>query len=275
LRRWFNVEVRVLHHEVATAGQVEVNFEPGSVTSTADRLQTLKYAARMTAYTTGLTATFMPKPLAGDNGSGLHIHVSLWRGEYNIFYDEADRYAELSQEARYFIGGILEHASSLAAITNPTVNSYRRLVPGYEAPVYVAWGRSDRSAMVRLPVYHGSRPEARRIEVRSPEPSSNPYLALPAVVLAGLDGIRRKIEPGDPVDRNLYSLTRDERRRLGVGELPRSPWEALDALESDHSWLLPAFPRGLVEAYIDLKRGEARRLAGIPSPSEAYYYLGA
>jgi len=268
------VEVLVTHHEVASAGQIEVNFKPGGVVRTADNLQTLKYAARILAYQEGLTVTFMPKPLAGDNGSGLHVHISLWRGDENIFYDGDDSYAELSQYARYFIGGLLEHARSLAAIANPTTNSYRRLVPGFEAPVYVAWGKSNRSAMIRIPFYHGSKPRARRIELRSPDPSANPYLLFPAAIMAGLDGVRRSIEPGDPVDRNLYSLSPGERRRLGVGELPRSLWEALDELESDHGWLRPVFPEEMIEAYIELKRDEARRIAGTPSPIEAYYYAG-
>ncbi len=275
LRKWFGIEVQVAHHEVATAGQMEVNFEPRGPVETADRLQTFKYAARVTAYKMGLTATFMPKPIPGDNGSGLHIHMSLWKGGENVFYDEDDPYAELSQEARYFIGGLLEHARSLAAITNPTVNSYRRLVPGFEAPVYIAWSRRNRSAMVRIPYYYGAAPSSKRVEFRSPDPSSNPYLAVTASIMAGLDGIKRKIEPGDPVDRNLYAMSPGERRRLGIKQLPRSLWEALDELESDSSWLRPAFTKDMVETYIEMKREEARKLAGIPSPAEAYYYLSA
>ncbi len=270
----FGIKVEAHHHEVAALGQVEIDFEAGTLTLTADRVVTIKYVARNIAALQGMTALFMPKPVAADNGNGMHVHVSLWRGSHNAFYDESDEYAGLSQEARYFIGGLLEHARSLAAIVAPTVNSYRRLVPGYEAPVYIVWGKSNRSAVIRVPAYTQPSPRSVRIEFRAPDPSSNPYLALAAIVAAGLDGIKKKIDPGDPLDRNAYSLDPAVRRKMGIRELPRTLEEALDELESDNEYLQHVFSRELLEAYIDIKRHEARRLAGYPSPVEVYEYAG-
>ncbi len=277
LKDYFGVEVEVTHHEVATAGQAEVNFRYSSVVGTADNLQTVKYVIKNVAARHGLIATFMPKPIFGDNGSGMHTHVSLWdaRGEKNLFYDQDDEYAELSQIARYFIGGLLEHGRALSAIVSPTVNSYRRLIPGYEAPVYLVWSRANRSAAVRVPVYHRGDWKSKRIEYRPPDPSANPYLALAAIVLAGLDGVRKKIDPGDPVDENVYRMSPERKAQLGIKELPRNLDEALDELESDHEWLKPAFPKVMIETYIEMKREEARKLAQYVSPAEAYYYLDA
>jgi glutamine synthetase len=269
----FAIPIEVFHHEVAAGGQLEVNFQASDPLTASDRLATIKYAARTLAAETGKVAVFLPKPIPDDNGNGLHVHLSLWRGGSNAFYDPDDPYAELSQTARYFIGGLLDHARALAAFTNPTVNSYRRLIPGYEAPVYLVWGKANRSAAVRIPFYKRGEPAQRRIEYRPPDPTANPYLATAAILLAGLDGVRRKIDPGDPIDEDVYHMTPERRRNLGVRELPRSLEEALDDLESDSEWLKPAFPGELVEAYIDLKRREARRLAAYASPAEFAYYL--
>ncbi|MEB2837034.1 MAG: type I glutamate--ammonia ligase [Desulfurococcales archaeon] len=269
----FAVPVEVFHHEVASGGQMEVNFQASDPLTAADRLATIKYAARNVAVEQGRVAVFLPKPIPDDNGSGLHTHISLWRGGSNAFYDPDDPYAELSQTARYFIGGLLEHARALAAFTNPTVNSYRRLIPGYEAPVYLVWSKANRSAAVRVPFYRRGEPHRRRIEYRPPDPTVNPYLAAAAMLLAGFDGVKRKIDPGDPVDENVYRMTPERRRALGVRELPRSLEEALDELESDSEWLRPAFPKSLIEAYIDLKRGESRTLAAYASAAEMLYYL--
>ncbi|HDI02191.1 MAG TPA: type I glutamate--ammonia ligase [Ignisphaera sp.] len=273
LEKYFGIEVEVLHHEVAAASQHEIVFRGGNVVVTSDRLQTVKFVIRSLTAEKGLVATFMPKPLYGDNGSGLHVHVSLWKGDDNLFYDPDDDYAELSQFARYFIGGLIEHGRALSAIVSPTVNSYRRLIPGYEAPVYLVWSKANRSAAIRVPVYLKKNPRGARIEYRPPDPSANPYLALSAIILAGLDGVRKKIEPGDPVDENVYKMPIEKRRALGIKELPRSLDEALDELESDNEWLKPVFPRELIESYIDMKREEAKTLAQYVSPAEAYYYI--
>ncbi len=275
LEEYFGVEVEVTHHEVASAGQGEINIRYSGLVDMGDRIQTLKLVVRNVAASHGMVATFMPKPVYGDNGSGMHVHVSLWdaSGTRNLFYDPDDEYAELSQLARYFIGGLLEHGRALSALVSPTVNSYKRLVPGYEAPVYLVWSRANRSAAVRVPVYHRGDWRGKRIEYRPPDPSANPYLALAAIVLAGLDGVRRKIDPGDPVDENVYKMSPERRRQLGIRELPRSLDEALDELESDNEWLRPLFPRSLLEAYIELKREEARRVSSYVSPAEVYYYI--
>ncbi len=272
LSKHFGISVEVTHHEVGAASQHEVNFKGGNSTWEADAIQTVKFVVRALAFRRGYIATFMPKPIYGDNGSGMHVHVSLWRGSENLFYDENDHYAHLSEYARYFIGGLLEHARALSAIVSPTVNSYKRLVPGYEAPVYLVWSKGNRSAAVRVPAYKASRGSA-RIEYRPPDPSANPYLALPAIILAGLDGVKKKISPGDPLDENVYKLTPEKRRALGVRELPRSLDEALDELESDNEWLKPIFPSDLIETYIELKREEARAITSHPTPVELQYYL--
>jgi glutamine synthetase len=271
LKKYFGYEVEVLHHEVAGASQHEINIRGGDALFTADQIQTVKYVIRAIAHRQGFTAIFMPKPLYGDNGSGMHIHISLWRGEENLFYDPNDRYAFLSQYARYFIGGIIEHSRALSAIVSPTVNSYKRLVPGYEAPVYIIWSKSNRSAAIRIPNYLRD-PKSARIEYRPPDPSANPYLALPAIVLAGLDGIRKKIDPGDPIDENVYIMSPQKRSALGIKELPRSLDEALDELESDNEWLMPVFPKELIESYIELKRKEAKTVNSYPTPIEFLMY---
>ena len=272
LRNYFNIPVEVFHHEVAR-NQMEINFEHAEPITTSDRLVTIKYAARNVANVMNKVAIFIPKILPDDNGSGLHTHISLWNDETNAFFDPNDNYANLSQTARYFIGGLLEHARALAAITNPTINSYRRLIPGYEAPVYLVWSKSNRSAAVRIPYYHSGDNKASRIEYRPPDPTANPYLALSGIILAGLDGISKKIDPGDPIDKNIYHMSNEQRRQLGIQSLPRSLEEALDELESDMEWLTVAIPKELLESYIDLKRKEARALASYPSLMEIKTYI--
>ncbi len=274
LEDYFNIKVECHHHEVATAGQSEINFRFRDLVSAADAVVTLKYVVKNVAAKYGMVATFMPKPLYGDNGSGMHTHVSLFGindGE-NLFYDPNDEYAELSQLGRYFIGGLLDHARALAAIVAPTVNSYKRLVPGYEAPVYIVWSRANRSACVRVPVYHRSDKD-KRVEFRPPDPSSNPYLAFSAILAAGLDGIRRKIDPGDPIDENVYAMPPSKRESLGIKQLPGSLMEAIEELESDSDFLRPIFPRELLETYIELKKREWVEVNLYISPIEVYRYI--
>jgi glutamine synthetase len=200
----------------------------------------------------GLTATFMPKPLFGDNGSGMHVHQSLWTNEKNMFYDEAG-YAQLSDMAKYYIGGLLKHSSALLALAAPTTNSYRRLVPGFEAPVNLAYSQRNRSAICRIPIYSKS-PKAKRIEFRAPDPSCNPYLCFSALLMAGLDGIQNRIDPGDPIDKDLYELPYEEAKK--IKQVPGSLGDVLDALESDHEFLLKGdvFTEDLLKAYISYKR---------------------
>lgn len=276
LTKYFNILVEAHHHEVAAAGQCEIDFKYDNLVRTADNVQTLKYVARNIAAKYNMVVTFMPKPIYGDNGSGMHVHVSLWdtKGR-NLFYDPNDEYAELSQLGRYFIGGLLEHARSISAIVSPTTNSYKRLMPGFEAPVYLTWSKGNRSAAIRIPVYHKGSEELKRIEYRPPDPSANPYLAFAAILAAGLDGLRRKIDPGDPVDKNVYHLAPKERKELGIGELPRTLWEALDELESDHDFLYPIFTKEIIETYIEIKRKEVIMLESYPTPVEFYYYFNA
>ncbi len=221
-------EVEASHHEVA-AGQHEIDFRYGDALTTADRVATFKIVTRAIAKRHGLHATFMPKPVFGINGSGMHTHISVFRGEENAFYDPNGKH-QLSELARHFIGGLLEHAPAVTAVANPLVNSYKRLVPGYEAPVYIAWSAHNRSALVRVPA---AREQGTRIELRSPDPSSNPYLAFAAMIAAGLDGIERKIDPGDSVTFNIYHLSPEERREKGIRSLPGSLIEAVEALEAD------------------------------------------
>ena len=266
------------HHEVASAGQVEINFEKEVLLAAADGIITLKFVASNVASMMNMYATFMPKPLFGDNGSGMHVHVSLWDGEMyeakrNRFYDENDKYAELSQEGRYFVGGLLNHSRSLAAIVAPTTNSYKRLVPGYEAPTFIAWSKGNRSANVRIPVYRRGKAEEKRVEFRTPDPSSNPYLALSAILLAGLDGIKKKMDPGDPVDENLYLLPEERLRSLGVRRLPGSLKEALEELQSDNEYLKPYFSKTLIEKYVEIKMKEFYLVEAWPSPLEFKLYF--
>ena len=238
------------HHEVATPSQMELNIIHSDVADTCDNFTLTKFIARILANEFGLIATFMPKPIYGDNGSGLHLHISIWKNGKNLFYDESDEYAELSQEARYFIGGVMEHAKALAALAAPTVNSYKRLIAGFEAPVYISWSKSNRSAMIRIPFYKKGDMYGRRIEVRFPDPLTNPYLSFTAIISAGLEGIRKKVDPGDPSDFNMYRMRDGE-----YEQLPRDLWEALDYLEGD-DLIRKVLGEELVEQYIELKRSE-------------------
>jgi len=253
--------------------QMEIDIKHDYPLRTADNYMTLKYVARKVAQEFGLLATFMPKPIFGDNGSGLHTHISIWKDDVNLFYDSGDEYAELSQFARYFIGGLLDHGRSLSAIVSPTVNSYKRLVPGYEAPIFLAWSRGNRSSAVRVPVYRRGRPWEKRIEYRPPDPLANPYLAISAVILAGLDGVKKKIDPGDPVDKDIYHLTDSELREYNIRSLPRDLYEAVEELESDNEYLRPVFNRDILETYMEIKRREFLELNQYPTPVELHKYF--
>ncbi len=245
------VQMEVHHHEVATAGQTELGMRFTTLTRMADNLLLYKYIAKNVARQNGKTATFMPKPLFGDNGSGMHVHSSLWKSETNVFYD-ASGYAGLSDTARYYIGGLLKHAPALLALTSPTTNSFRRLVPGFEAPVNLAYSQRNRSAICRIPVTKSAK--AKRVEFRAPDPSSNPYLCFSAILMAGLDGIQNRIDPGSPQDKDLYDLPAEEAKL--IKQVPGSLSEVLDALEADHEFLLKGdvFTTEMLEAYIGYKR---------------------
>jgi glutamine synthetase len=269
--RAMGVPAEVHHHEVGTAGQCEIDIRFGPLTKMADNLLNYKYVIRMIAKKHGMTATFMPKPLFGDNGSGMHVHQSLWKGDTNVFYDKKG-YALLSQTAKYYIGGLLKHAPALLAFAAPTTNSYRRLVPGFEAPVNLAYSQRNRSAACRIPMYSTS-PKGKRIEFRCPDPSSNPYLCFPALLLAGLDGIKNKIDPGAPLDKDLYELEPAEAKK--IKSTPGSLGEVLTALEKDHDFLLQGdvFTEDLIETWISYKR--ERELAPVnlrPVPYEFFLY---
>jgi L-glutamine synthetase (EC 6.3.1.2) len=272
---YYGFYIEATHHEVATAGQGEIDFRFSTTVDTADKVQTLKYVVKNVAAKHGMVATFMPKPIYGDNGTGMHTHFSLWTkdGKKNLMYDPNDEYAELSQIGRYIVGGLLEHGRALSAIVSPTTNSYRRLIPGYEAPVYLVWSKSNRSAAIRIPAYYKGMEKAKRLEYRPPDPSSNPYLGFAAMLMAALDGIKKKIDPGDPVDENIYHMSEEKKKQLKIRELPRSLDEALDELESDSEFLKPVFNSSLLSAYIDLKREEAKVMQQYPHPMEIYYYL--
>jgi glutamine synthetase len=266
------ITVERAHHEVGTAGQAEINYRFSTLLLAGDTLQLFKYVVKNTAWHAGKSATFMPKPLFGDNGSGMHTHQSLWLGGEPLFYDETG-YGGLSDLARWYVGGLLHHAPSLLAFTNPTVNSYRRLVPGFEAPVNLVYSQRNRSACTRIPVT-GTNAKAKRIEFRVPDPSSNPYLAFSAMLMAGLDGIRNKIEPPAPIDKDLYDLPPEEVAQ--VTQVPGSLPEVLVALEKDHDYLLEGgvFTPDLIETWVDLKRtAEIDPVRLRPTPHEfAMYY---
>jgi glutamine synthetase len=265
------VPVEVHHHEVGTAGQGEIDMRYGPLTKMADSLMHYKYIIKNVARQHGKSATFMPKPIFGDNGSGMHTHQSLWKGETNLFWDEKG-YGQISEMARHYIGGLLKHAPALLAICAPTTNSYRRLVPGYEAPVNLVYSQRNRSAAVRIPIYSKS-PKSKRIEFRCPDPSTNPYLCFAAQLMAGLDGIQNKIDPGEPIDKDLYDLEPEEAER--IKSTPGSLGEVLNALEDDHAWLLrgDVFTPDVIQTWISYKR--ERELAPInlrPVPYEFFLY---
>jgi glutamine synthetase len=266
------LKVEAQHHEVATAGQQEIDLKFDTLLSHADDLQKYKYVVRNTAKMNGLSATFMPKPLSNDNGSGMHCHQSIWSKGNPIFYKEGG-YANLSDEAKFYIGGLLKHAPSLLAITNPTINSFKRLVPGYEAPVKLAYSNGNRSAICRSPAYSPS-PKAKRIEFRCPDATANPYLAFAAMVMAGMDDIKNRIDPGEPMDKNLYDLPPEE--QANIKEVPASLEEAINNLEKNHEYLLAGnvFTKDLIESFIEYKREkeiQPNKLVVTPKEFDMYY----
>jgi glutamine synthetase len=273
LRDGFGVLSNAHHHEVATAGQCEIDVYRDELVTMADSTMTYKFVTKNVATRMGLVASTMPKPIFGDNAVGMHVHSSLWKGGRNAFYDPDDAYAELSQTARYYVGGIMSHSRALCAIVDPTTNSYHRLVPGYEAPVYIAWSKMNRSANVRIPAYEKGSEGSKRVEFRTPDPSCNPYLAFAAITAAGLDGIAKKLDPGEPVDEDIYRLTPEKRRALGVGELPGSLKEAVESLASDRAFLDGVFPRDLVDVMMELEMDAYRAVAARPHPYEFYLYF--
>ncbi|GAB2599955.1 type I glutamate--ammonia ligase [Kocuria arenosa] len=267
------LEVERSHHEVGAPGQAEINYKFNTLTKAADDLQKFKYVIKNTADAFGKSATFMPKPVFNDNGSGMHCHQSLWKGSEPLFYDEKG-YAGLSDLARWYIGGLLEHSSAVLAFTNPTVNSYRRLVKGFEAPVNMVYSQGNRSAGIRIPIT-GTNPKAKRLEFRAPDPSCNPYLAFAAQLMAGLDGIRNRIEPADPIDKDLYELPAEEAK--DIKKAPASLDEALLALEEDHEFLLAGdvFTEDTIQSWIEYKREfELKPLSVVPHPLEFSLYYG-
>jgi glutamine synthetase len=265
------VKAEVHHHEVGTAGQAEIDMRYDTLVRMADNVMKYKYVVKNVAKRRGKTVTFMPKPIFMDNGSGMHTHISLWRGERNLFWDESG-YAGLSDLAVYFIGGLIKHAASVLAFAAPTTNSYRRLVPGYEAPINLIYSQRNRSACVRIPMYSSS-PKAKRIEFRPPDPSCNPYLAFAAMLMAGLDGIQNRIMPPEPIDKDLYDLEPEEKRM--VKSTPGSLGEVLNALEEDHAYLLKGevFTPDVISTWISYKRErELEQVALRPHPYEFYLY---
>ena len=265
------VPVEVHHHEVATAGQTEIDLRYAPLVTMGDSIMIYKYLAKSVARQNGLTATFMPKPLFQDNGSGMHVHQSLWKGDANVFYDEAG-YAQLSDTAKYYIGGLLKHASALLGIVAPTTNSYKRLVPGFEAPVNLAYSQRNRSAVCRIPVYSKSE-KAKRVEFRAPDPSCNPYLCFAALLMAGLDGVQNQIDPGEPMDKDLYDLPPEEAAK--IKQVPGSLSAVLAALEQDHEFLLAGdvFTEDLIESYMAYKvSAEVDPIRMRPHPYEFTLY---
>ena len=259
--------IEAQHHEVAPA-QHEINFKFDTMLKTADMLQHLKYVVRNVAQEYGKTATFMPKPMFGDNGSGMHTHQSIWKDGQPLF--AGDQYAGLSEMALYYIGGILKHAPALAAFTNPLTNSYKRLVPGFEAPINLAYSNRNRSATIRIPV--ADSPRGRRIEYRCPDAGANAYFAFPAIMMAGLDGVQNKIDPGEPMDVNIYDLPPEKLNK--IGKMPSSLNEALDALKNDHEFLLKGevFTKDVIEYWLDWKMKEVRAIDSRPHPHEFELY---
>ena len=265
------ISIEAQHHEVATAGQAEIDMKFSPIVEMADKTMLYKYVVKNVARRHGLTATFMPKPLFQDNGSGMHCHQSIWKDGKPLFAGSG--YAGLSEMALHYIGGILKHARALAGFTNPTTNSYKRLVPGYEAPVNLAYSSRNRSAACRIPMYSES-PKAKRVEVRFPDPACNPYLAFAAMTMAGIDGIENKIDPGDPLDKNIYALTPEE--AAGIPVMPGSLEEALDELEADKEFLLKGdvFTDDAIDTWVAYKREaevDAVRLRPHPHEFELYF----
>ena len=268
------VDVEVQHHEVGTAGQAEIDMRFQTLTRMADQMMVYKYIIKNVCHQHGYVATFMPKPLFQDNGSGMHVHQSLWKDGGNVMYDEGG-YALISDSARWYIGGLLQHAPALLAFCAPTTNSYRRLVPGYEAPINLVYSKRNRSACVRIPVYSTSS-KSKRLEFRTPDPTANPYLAFTALLMAGLDGIQNKIDPPAPLDKDIYEL--EEAEKATIANVPGSLQESLAALEADHDFLLKGdvFSTDVIETWIDYKQTrEVDQVALRPHPWEFYLYHDA
>jgi len=266
------IEAEKEHHEVAAGGQAEINFKCDTLVSVSDKMMKFKYIVKNVAAKNGKTATFMPKPLFGDNGSGMHTHISLWKNKKPLFYQKGG-YADLSKGALYFIGGLLVHARALAAFTAPTTNSYKRLVPGFEAPVNLVYSKSNRSAAIRIPDYSRS-PEAKRVEFRPPDPSANPYLAFSAMLMAGLDGIKNKIDPGKPLDENIYAL--DAKKAGNIPQMPDSLDKSLAFLEKDNRFLLAGevFTEKFIGSWIDYKKTREYDFVRLrPAPAEFMLYF--
>ena len=294
LKENYRINVTNLNHEVASSGQIEINFVHNKITKSADNVQIYKDVVRNVAKKSNRVANFMPKPIFDssatskkvhfdsreDNGSGMHVSVSLWENSSlgsslensrNVFYDANDAYANLSQVGRYFIGGVLDHSHSLAALVAPTVNSYHRIVPGFEAPVYVAWARGNRSTVIRIPINDKDNYRTKRVEFRAPDPSSNPYLVFPAIIAAGLDGVQKKIDPGSPTDENIYKMSESRRISLGIRSLPRSLQDSLEMLKSDSKYLKPCYNNDLIETYLMIKQEETKKV-GEKSKSQQFLY---
>ena len=274
MKDW-GIKVKYHHPEVGGSGQMEIEVELGDMLKLADDTMSAKYIIKNEAYSEGVTATFMPKPLAGEAGSGMHVHMLLFKDGKPVFYDE-EGYAQLGKTAHYFMGGLLEHARSLCAITNPSTNSYKRLVPGFEAPVTIGYAMSNRSAVIRIPAY-AKTPDKKRFELRNPDATCNPYYAYAAILMAGLDGIKRQIDPHEkgwgPYDFNLYNLSEEEKAKL-TG-LPSSLDEALAALEADHDYLMEGgvFPERLIRQIVDRAKKASSKINKLPHPMEfAMYY---
>ena len=275
LYNYFGIKIEAEHHEVATSGQCEINLVYDEMIAMADNVIAVKNLVKVKAKRKNKVATFMPKPIFGDNASAMHTHQSLWNGKSNAMYDENDDLAQLSQVGRYYIGGILSHASALCAISNPTTNSYKRLVPGFEAPVNVCWGLGNRSAAIRVPMYNRNQEKSKRMEYRVPDPTANIYLLEAALLLAGLDGVKNKIDPGDPVEENVYKLSTEKKREYKIGSLPVSLKGALDSLASDSKFLEEVFSSDFLEKYSELKYKEYTAFAQTPTAWEVSMYADA
>src|SRR6476659_6076794 len=298
LKDYYCINVTNLNHEVASSGQIEINFVHNSLTKSADNVQTYKDVVKNVAKKNNRIANFMPKPIfdgsitsrkgdpscsedSNDNGSGMHVSLSLWtkpslgsslENNRNVFYDTDDLYSNLSQVGRYFIGGVLDHSPSLAALVAPTVNSYHRIVPGFEAPVYIAWARGNRSTVIRIPINNKDNYKTKRLEFRAPDPSSNPYLVFPAIVSAGLDGVQKKIDPGSPIDENIYKMSESKRISLGIQPLPRTLQDSLERLKSDLDYLKTCFSDELIETYLTIKEAETKKVGEKAKSQQFLYY---
>ena len=272
---YFGIKIEAEHHEVATSGQCEINLVYDEMIGMADNVIAVKNLVKVKAKRKNKVATFMPKPIFGDNASAMHTHQSLWKDNSNVMYDQDDEVAQMSQTGRYYVGGILSHASALCAISNPTTNSYKRLVPGFEAPVNVCWGLANRSTAIRIPMYNRNQEKSKRIEYRVPDPTANIYLLEAALLLAGLDGIKNKIDPGDPIEENVYKLSPEKKREYNIGSLPVSLKGSLDSLSSDSKFLEEVFTPDFLETYSELKYKEYTAFAQTPTAWEVSMYADA